>query len=393
MEAAQHDRTPHRFYEDLWESLRAGEIDTLRECSIRACFEQFVEGGRELVETFRPGYHASGRGINLLEAGDAITTTAFSNITGQIVYSEVLDIFDAPDFLASRVASTVPTQFSGEKIPGVSELGDVTEKIGEGQPYPRAGVSEQFIETPETDKHGVIVPVTKEAIFFDRTGVLIERANKVSESLAIRKEKRVLDTVLGITTSYRRNGTSAQATYANTHTEGDFDNLIASNGLSDWTNIEAALNAFDDITDPETGEPVMIRSRQLIVPTALLGTAARILEATQLEEHTSLGTDGGSGSTRTVGGNPLNSAAFKRGHNWELLSSQYVKDRTSSTTTWFLGDFSGAFAYYENWPVSVVQAPPNSHDEFHRDIVSQFKVSERGTPVVKEPRKALKNTA
>jgi len=217
---------------------------------------------------------------------------------------------------------------------------------------------------------------------------VLDRAGKVAEALAIRKEKRVLDVALGITTSYVRNGATAQATYGNTHTEGDFDNLVASNALVDYTDVETALLAFDSITDPNTGEPVLISVADVVVPSGLLFTAARVFEATGIEQGTI-----SASAPRTIGGNPLVSPAVKRGNSFSITTNQYVANRTGNQTTWFIGDFKAAFQYRENWPVSVVQAPENSHDDFHRDIVSQFKVSERGTPAVIEPRKVVKCTA
>jgi len=385
-EAAERDNNTNKFYEELWEALRKGEI-VANELSIRACFEQFVEGGIELVRSFSPRKHGGG-GINLLEAGDAVDTSAFSNITGQIFYSTVLDVFDQPQFLADRLLTTVPTEFNGEKIPGIGGIGDAISAIGEGQEYPTAGVSEEWVETPETDKNGVIVPVTKEAIFFDRTGLVITRASNVALSLAINKEKRCLDVALGITTSYVRNGAAAQATYGDTHTEGDFDNLIASNALVDYTDVENGLVAFGDVNDPNTEEPIVLNTMDVVVPEGLLFTAARVFEATGIEQGAIA-----AGVPRTLGGNPLTSPTVKRNNSWTIHSNQYVNRRTSDQTTWFQGDFKGAFAYMQNWGPTVVQAQDNSHEEFHKDIVSQFKISERGIPAVMEPRKVQKHTA
>ena len=70
-----------------------------------------------------------------------------------------------------------------------------------------------------------------------------------------------------------------------------------------------------------------------------------------------------------------------------------VKQRTSSASTWFIGDPARAFAYMENWPITVVSAPDNSEAEFTHDIVSRFKVSERGAAAVIEPRYMVKCTA
>ena len=44
---------------------------------------------------------------------------------------------------------------------GIGGLGDVGEIVGEGKVYPTAGVNEDWIDTPTTDKRGTIVPVTR----------------------------------------------------------------------------------------------------------------------------------------------------------------------------------------------------------------------------------------
>ena len=49
-------------------------------------------------------------------------------------------------------------------------------------PYPHLGFGEDYIETPSTTKRGFIVPVTKEAIFFDRTHLILSRAAEAGVS-------------------------------------------------------------------------------------------------------------------------------------------------------------------------------------------------------------------
>ena len=70
-------------------------------------------------------------------------------------------------------------------------------------PYPSVGLSEDYIETPSTTKHGFIVPVTREAIFFDRTHLILQRAAEVGEVLGLNKEKRLLDLVIGAANNYK----------------------------------------------------------------------------------------------------------------------------------------------------------------------------------------------
>ena len=64
-----------------------------------------------------------------------------------------------------------------------------------------------------------------------------------------------------------------------------------------------------------------------------------------------------------------------------------------ATSNWYLGNFRKAFAYMENWPITVTQAPQNSEAEFTQDIMIRFKASERGAAATLEPRYVVKNTA
>ena len=75
-------------------------------------------------------------------------------------------------------------------------------------PYPHLGFGEDYIETPSTTKRGFIVPVTKEAIFFDRTHLVLSRAAEVGEVLGLNKEKRLIDLVIGVTNNYKWKGTT-----------------------------------------------------------------------------------------------------------------------------------------------------------------------------------------
>lgn len=384
LEAARRDRDESRFYEDVRAELGEGGSLRPQDFSLRDVFTEFVDDGHEILQSWSP--RSGGQGVMLSEAG-GVNTAAFANITGQIVFTQMMAAFDDPVFIADELVQTIPTEFSGEKIPGVSRLGDMAETVDESGSYPTAGVGEEWIETPDTTKRGFIVPVTKEALFFDRTGLVLQRSNEVGYWLGLNKEKRVLDAVTGVTTLYRRNGGSAVATYGDNSGSHDWDNLAASNALQDWSDIENLLALFDDITDPNTGEPVLCNPNQLLIPTALTFTAANILNATEVRTTTNT-------NTLTVSGNPLRNV--RRGASnatYNVLSNQFVKARTSSASTWFMGDFRRAFAYMQNWAPTSVQAPTNSEAEFTNDIVQRFKISERGAVACLNPRLVAKATA
>ena len=85
---------------------------------------------------------------------------------------------------------------------------DAVGVVASGMPFPHAGFGERYIEAPSTTKRGFIVPVTKDAIFFDRTHMLLKNAAEVGEALGVNKEKRIAQLIAGITNNYKENGSS-----------------------------------------------------------------------------------------------------------------------------------------------------------------------------------------
>lgn len=374
----------YRLWESFAEGLETRQIDLTR-VSIRSLFEDFVPGGREIVDSWNPRH--GGGGISLTEAAGAIDTSQFSNITGQIVYSRILQAFAAEEYVFSKIVPNVPTQFSGEKIAGISRIGDEAQVVPEGRPYPLVGVSEDYIQTPQTLKRGMIDALTREAVFFDRTGVLLARCGEVGEFLGLNKEKRLIDAFLDQnTTTHRYNWKGT--TYATYQAAAPWVNVIASgNPLVDWTSVDAAEQVMASIRDPWTGEPTMIQPKDLVVTRSKLYTARRVVTATEIEVMTpGFATSGN--PTRTVTPNPIQS--------YRIISSQLLQARMAlaaePSSDWFIGDVARGINYMENFPLTVVQAPSNSEAEFQRDIVMQWKASERGAAAVVEPRVLVRNS-
>lgn len=373
-EAAKKDRTPVRFFMDLREALKKGEV-TPDEFSLAQLFDHFVENGRELRDSFDPK-RVGETDMILLESAGAIDTAAFANISGQLIYTTVLEPWSNPELIWNQLMDNESTSFSGERIPGLGSIGDMAQAVGEGEEYPLAGISEVFIDTPVTTKQGAIVLITKEAIFFDRTNRVLSEAARVSDYYAVNKEKRCLDAAFGITTIYKRNGAAAAATYG----DSPFDNLAGSNSLVNWQSIETAELLFDAMTDPTTGEPITVTPDTIVVPTALKHTAKMIVNATMLRTATN------TAALQTYSDSPISSG------DYNVVTGRYVKNRTSSASTWFIGQPKKAFKYMMNWDITSVPMPPNSYMEWSRDVVAGYKVSERGTPAVIEPRYMVKCT-
>ena len=380
--AAKKDKTEERFFEDFQEALDSKEV-RLDDVPIRQLAETFIENGHEAVATWDPRSQSGAVPMALLEETGAVTSGGFAKITGQLLVNRVLEAYESEENVFSKLVTTIPTQLNGQKIPGISRIGDEAAAVGEGQQYPMAGVSEDYIETPATTKRGMMVGLTREAVFFDLTGQLVNRCAEVGSFLALNKEKRIVDCVIdeNVTTyRYKWKGT----THATYQTSTPWINSKTSNALVDWTNVDAAELVINQLTDPYTGEPIIVNAKHLVVTRQNMNIAKRILTSTNVSSITpGYATSGNPNMTSWA--NPIN--------GYTLVWSAQLAARMATDTNWFIGDIGKAFAYMENWPITVVQAPSNSEEEFNRDVVMRWKCSERGTPATLDPRYMCKNAA
>ncbi|HEY4309855.1 MAG TPA: hypothetical protein VGN12_10425 [Pirellulales bacterium] len=369
---------PHRTVEGLREALRGRHVKP-EDFSLRDLAEALVPDGREWVRALDP---RSAGGSRILEAGDGVDVTAFLNITGQVIYSKIMDAYTQEAFVISKLVQTISTRLDGEKIPGISRIQDQIDEVPPGMPFPSLGFGEDYIETPSTTKRGFIVPVTKEAIFFDRTNLVLSRAAEVGEILGLNKEKRLVDLAIGSTNNYLWRGTA----YDTYQTTTPWVNIATGNELVDWTDVDTAEQLFADIVDPNTGEPVLVSPTTVLVMPAYRHAAQRVFNAGEIRYQP---TDA---STLTVAANPLS--------QYQVMESRLAyrrlvsggMDPNDAKKLWFIGDFSRAFAYMENWPITVTQSPQNSEADFNNDIVVRFKASERGAAAVINPRYIVMST-
>ena len=367
--------------EHLTEALRTNQLKPT-DFSVTDLAEGLVEDGMEFVRNCDPRRAGDGN-VGLMEAVD---TAAFKTVSGQLIGTAIMQEYNNPQFVADSLHTNRPTRLNGERIDGITQIGDQAAVVDEGKPYPEAGVGESWIETPQTTKRGMKISITKEAIFFDRTGVLLNRCSQVGRWLGVNKEKRIIDMALGVTNNYKYRDTA----YDTFQTTTPWDNVVASNGLADWTDIDAALQTFGALTDPDTGEPMMVTPTQILCHSSIRKTADYILNSTQVVRDPNA--NGGTANNQQwIPNNVLIPGPY------EVISSPWIDARYTAgsvtTTTWFFGDFRRAFAYMENWPITVVPMPANSTAEYELDIMAGWKVSERGAVAVMEPRETQKNTA
>ena len=371
---------PRQTVRHLGEALNEGHLRP-DDFSIRDLAEATL--GPERVRALDPRH-----GEFVLEAGDGVDATAFSNLAGQVVQAKVLEAYRQEAFVLSRLVDTIPTSLDGERLPGIGRIADEATEIHPGMPYPHVGFGEDYIETPQTTKRGLIVPVTKEAVFFDRTHLILQRAAEVGEVLGLNKEKRLVDLALGLTRAYKWKG-QAYDTYSNTGSgaapDGDWVNEL-DRELVDWTDVDAAEQFFADMLDPNKAEPILVQATSVLVMPAYRHAAHRVFRAAEIT-YTAAGAE-----TATTAANPLGGyrvvdsrLAYRR-----LIASGVSP--SEARRYWVLGDFRRALAYMENWPITVTQSPRNSEAEFSQDVVVRYKASERGAAAVLNPRYLVRST-
>jgi hypothetical protein len=387
LESRTREGRYHECMNEIGELRRAGEIGD--NFSLRTLFECLVTtpDGEPCGAALLREMGRSREGGVLMEAGgDAVTTANFSNVIGQMSYGTVLAKFDSPIYIGGDLLAQVPADTQMPiMVPGITMIGDVAAKVGENEDYPVIGFGQQYITLPRIDKEGFILAITEEAVREDKTGQVMERLNGGAEAMAIAVEKERLNCILGVTSTYSRNGGPVQATYADTHTQGDFDNLVATNALTDFTNVQASDLAFSLVTDPDTGEPIGFPNGiEMVVPWNLRIPAWRVMNADLVRTGNLAGSQ-----VLVQSGNPLTALGMAS----KPYSNQYVSSIVGNSTTWFRGDFKGAFVERVYWPTQVVQETPNSGVGFSRDVISRTKVRRKTVTAAREPRKVQKNTA
>lgn len=341
--------------------------------SIRALWEGLV-GPAE--DTLALGGRVS-NGINWMGMREEVSSTAFPKATGALIASKVIEGYNQVDYIGDDLVTPMPSRLKTETIVGFGAVSGPLD-VDEGMPYEDSSINEKYV-TAVAQKRGRLISLTEETILHDQTGQLMQRAMRLGEKARWDREKRIIEGVTDVTNVYRKDGTltTLYATGAGSHA-----NLIASNALVDWTDIDTVMQTVAAQTD-ENGDRIMVTLRQILVPYALAMTAKYIVGATEIRKDTN--PSAGTAADITVAQNPL------AGMNMQVLTSPYID--ADSSTSWYIGDFKRAFIYQTIWPLQTLAARPGHEDEFNRDIVFKYKVREYGNVACLDHRLVYKCTA
>src|SRR5882724_4944348 len=145
------------------ELLEAKKLDPLK-ISFRALYESLVGpiSSRELME-----------------AGN-LASSAFPNIAGQIISKVMIDGYSQFPKDVDRLVRTVPSKLKTSRVVGWSAIGFV-QQVNEKEDYPEIIPPDEKMQTIKNLKYGGLLSLTREDIFFDQTGELIDRARMIGE--------------------------------------------------------------------------------------------------------------------------------------------------------------------------------------------------------------------
>ena len=320
---------------------------------------------------------------DIMESGGLpVTSTLFPQITGQLLFSEVREQFDTEANVFTGEVPVIQSSIRGtEIVPSITNIDpDDIRDIGEGAAYPSIGVSEEYHTLPAKQKDGALIKITREAIAFDKTGMLVQQAQKLGAAHGCARENEIIDCFAGIVNNFSRNGTSA-----NTYQLSSVINNQSSTPLSDWTDLEGAMLLADGLLDPNTSEPLMHSFKHLIVMRAKLMTANRILTATSTRHSSDQAEPL---DEATYGHNPVAGLGLKVLTSTRLRRRVIDSGETAAVAdgTYWVGDLSKLLAYYEVWPLALLQKGMESEESWSNDISLQFKSTLFGVCAVREPR-------
>ncbi len=376
---------------ELTNVLESGDVKP-SEFSLRDLFVELMPGGQERVNNWE---RAAKRGQQVTEGALAVDSADFSRITGQLVFSAVLDAYKLSTGISDQLATTFPSQFlDSEKVPGIAATADQYEQeIPEGHPYPLVGMAARDIRLPRAEKRGGILPITREAIIKDRTGKLLENAATVGQGMGLNKEKRIIRMFIGSIENAYNFKDETRDVYANAGM--GFDNL-GTEILTDFTDIRLLSELFYAMSDPAINEPLDVAPTTIVCGNTLAWQARSIIRNVKVREGNI------TAAPAIQGENEGNRIPFDLTiiHNEFLIRELILQttlgglvsgNRGLANAHWWFGNPKAAFVYKEIWALTTEEAPMNNEEQFNSDVWHRVKVSEMGVPGCREPRAIIRS--
>lgn len=297
---------------------------------------------------------------------EEVRSNAFTMITQQVLISQMLKGYAQQPSKLDSLVSPFNSNSRYELITGLTAM-DGPEDVEEGSEYPDSQMTDRGTMGPEPKKRGRQVNITMETILYDKTASVMTQAQQIGVKTAYDREYRgmqAIQDVSGYSAFYPMvSGLPTQTALYRTTAAGTawYNKTVnqSANTLTDWTDIEAALKLFVDMTD-EKGHKILVQPTAILVPFALLATASHIVNATETQIRTN--TQG----TVQTGANILANLGVS---GMPVIWSPHMAD----ATTWYIGDFKSAFYEQVIIAPTLEQLPGDPRRDIIGGFVSRYK--------------------
>lgn len=301
-----------------------------RQFSVRALWEGFVGPVGETLQSAQRSMHS--RLVRRTHV-EAVNSNAFAFVMGNVILEEIMDGYESTPSVVDQLVRSATSTMKLEPIVGYQAFGSML-KVGEGSEYSEDDMTEKSFVNPEPDKVGRIIPVTEEAVMFDQTGQILDRAREIGNAMYNHREQEGIKTLEDASgyggyypsTTPGSNGTQTalfRSSAGSSWYNRTINKVSGTNDLDDWTNVNAALTLFNNMTD-EKGNPIVVNPTKVLVPFGKMMNAVRIFGSTESRVVTNT-------SNTTISDNPIR--ALAPGLVFPL-TSPFLTDATD----WFIGD-------------------------------------------------------
>ena len=316
------------------------------------------------------------------QIAEGINKSAFPTISSKVINSQIIAAYNMAEGDVSKLYRTAPaTRTDEETIVGFS-AGNYTPLLRpEGMSYEETAFGEKFWNVKMAD-FGRMISLTRETIFEDRTGEVMERARDIGMAAGQHKAKMVIET-LAVDTRTAFNETASNAAIYNgtAITQGNFYNndhsaLIDSAGVNDNKSADAlgsasaALNAvkgawllMQSMVD-EAGQKIEIPG-----PYYLVVAPGQYVDVWNAFNTPSWMPSGGTTATGlSPTGSPLGAMA-----PISVVQSLHVTDGE-----WFFGRPDLQMRWVEVFPPATASQGTNAELAFTNQIVARYRFNYHG---------------
>lgn len=327
-----------------------------RDWSIRECWHAFERNKDGSVKDY----------------SEAVSSDMFPTLNGEIINSVIISAYENQAFIGDQLCTTIPGRHEIERFGGFNAV-EMPELVEQGRDYNDSDMGEKY-STMTPSKYGRLLTVTEEAVFFDQTGQILDRAAGIGRKAGLYRERLIVEGVQDINSNVYKPSGVAEAIYSSSRTVGGQAayNLVASSPFGEvgLNNITKLVHNMVD----EQGDPIYIDETRakLLYPRDIRTEVLQMARSVKVPENND------------------NADNIYAGTFIPITSSYITRQ---SSTSWYYGTFVEDFVWLEIWPLQVFTAKPGNIREFTADIKSMHKVRFYGTIGARDYRHSYKATA